>query len=224
MSKVNRLGVSGLLIMIAATAPGLALARCLPDYIALDINVMVNKQIVWTGSGGHTSGLGWSTTAGKYTTSKGRAFQGRPSYWLGHIPCWAGPCLVSWTLAATALSLRGPRPRLRRLARRPGMVAGLAVILALTVEAMQCLRFLTTSGVMLGSSKGGWQMYGVVVLTSVSRLAGYTVAVSWIVLALIGHWPAELNPGGRLARTLGWCWIAMALSSELGIWCFALNY
>ena len=104
------------------------------------------------------------------------------------------------------------------------MAAGLAVILAFAVEGLQTLRFLTTSGAMMGSAKQGWLTYGVVVLTSLTRLTGYSVAVCWMALILSGRWSAETNAGGSVGRALGWCWIVMAFSGELGNWCFSLNY
>jgi hypothetical protein len=59
---------------------------------------------------------------------------------------------------------------------------------------------------------------------SLPRLAGYTVAIWWLALALSGRWSPELNVTGQLGRALGWCWIAMAATSELATWFFASNY
>jgi hypothetical protein len=219
-----RLSVFDLIVLIAATAPGLALARKLPDYVAVEHSVMVCNELTRTPSSEGNSGLGWTTSPGmKWFQSTGRPLKERPSYWLVHVPCWASPCLLGWTVAAMALSLRGPRPNLRRLARCPGVAAGLAVLVALVVQGMDSLRFLTTNGEQLGSFRDGWGMHGVYVLTSFARLAAFSVAAWWLALALSGRWAPEANAAGRLGQVFGWCWIALAVSGEIGLWCFSLN-
>jgi hypothetical protein len=79
----------------------------------------------------------------KYT---GHPLDRRPSFWLSHVPYWTGPCLLSLTITTMVLDLRNPRPHRRRLTRRPGMAAGLAVTLALAVVATQCLEYLIATG------------------------------------------------------------------------------
>jgi hypothetical protein len=57
----------------------------------------------------------------------------------------------------------------------------------------------------------------------VARVAGYTLAVWWLALRLGGRGSPEAEPAAALGRFLGWCWIAMAVASELGVWCYAFN-
>ncbi len=227
MPNKPRLSVLDLIIMIAAAALGLSLARGLPDYVVVKNEVMVCRELTKSSPGffsENTGGLGWNTTWGGRFTTAGRPPRERPSYWLGHVPCWSAPCLLFLTLAAMALGFRGPRPRFRRMARRPGMAAGLAVALALVVTAMAPLRYFVDRGTWIVGSNDNWPLFEVYALTTLVPLAGFSVAASWLGLALGGRWSTEVNAGGRLGRVLGWCWIAMAVSGEVAAWCLPLNY
>ena len=219
VSKKGGLTVLALLALVAATAPGLALTRALPDFMGIDKRNTINFEYHGTGS----SGYGVQTHGGVFSPL-GRPLKYRASYWLGHVPYWSGPCLVSWTLAAMAMGLRRPRPPLRRPALGPGVAAGVAIILALAVKAIECLQFLTVHGMPLTNLKRGWRGPWSYFWITLPGLAGYTVAASWLILALSGRWSARPGVQDRLGRLLGWCWIAMAVSSTLGVWCFALNY
>jgi hypothetical protein len=213
--------------MIAAAGLGLSLARGLPDYLMMTDEVVVYTQLSKTSpswNANSSSGMGWFTTWGKGFTTAGRPLRERPSYWLGHVPCWSAPCLLSLTLAAMALGFRGPRPSFRRMVRRPGMAAGLAVILAVVVMAIEVLRFCAVGRTASLVARDSGPLHAVRVLTSFVPLAGFSVAVWWLGLALSGRWSAEVNAGGRLGRVIGWCWIAMAVSGEIGAWCLPLNY
>jgi hypothetical protein len=53
----------------------------------------------------------------------------------------AYPFLVMWTFALVILRLRQPRPRMRRLARQPGMAAGCAASLMLVVQLLGIVPF-----------------------------------------------------------------------------------
>jgi hypothetical protein len=219
----GRVTVSTLLVLVAALAAGLVVTRSLPEYLFFydKSQVVHDFQVTATGTnfGGYGVGLG-----GPVYKPVGRPFKERTSYWLGHIPYWSGPCLSSLTLAVTALGFHRPRPRWRRLVRTPGMVAGLAVALALVVKAIQGLLFLNLSGTPLFLLNPGWKGPWVNFWITLPGLAGYTVAASWIILALGGRWSAGSNAQERLGRAVGWCWVAIALSSTTGTWCFELGY
>jgi len=104
------------------------------------------------------------------------------------------------------------------------MAAGLALILALVISVMEPLRYFVVRGTWTLVTRDQWPLYAVQGLTSFVPLAGFSVAAWWLALALSGRWSSEVNAGGRLGRVLGWCWIAMAVSSEVGAWCLPLNY
>lgn len=124
----------------------------------------------------------------------------------------AVPCFVSWSLIVLALQLRSPRPRLRRLARCPGVVTGLAVALL-------------TLNVMAKWSAYHWKMglpinvFGYRVaflglpswLVETSEIAGFPVAATWFALWLGRWWRPEATWIDRAGRVLGVYWIAMFL-------------
>jgi hypothetical protein len=220
----QKLSVVHAMILVAVTAPGLAMTRALPDYLGTHENVQILSSIETPPTGGQTAG-GWGhQVPGSGFSTLGRPLRSRASYWLGHIPYWSGPCLVCWSLAATALSFRGPRPRPGPLAGSPGTVTGLAVAVALAAVAIRALLYRATSP---ASPTNLWEHpEGFISFfwIGLPRTAGYTVAVWWLALALGGRWSGERRSGSRLGLALGWCWIAMAVSSEVGFWCYALNY
>jgi hypothetical protein len=221
VSKKSRLSVSDLLALIAATALGLALMRSLPHYNGWYTNVLIIHDDIAVARNSPGWGLNLQDFA---TTVTERSLQHRPSYWLGHIPYWMGPCLVSGTFASMAMNFQGKRLRLRRLARRPGMAVGPALILALGVAGLQILQASTTNGILLANLSQGWESYWAFVWMTLPRLAGYTVAAWWLALALSGRWSGSVSVGGRLGSVLGWLWIAMAVVGEFGAWSFAMNY
>jgi len=63
MLNKTRLSVLDLIILIAATGLGLALARLLPDYLVVKDDVMVCDQLTKVGPWREsTSGMGWTRT------------------------------------------------------------------------------------------------------------------------------------------------------------------
>jgi hypothetical protein len=66
----------------------------------------------------------------------------QPMRWYWYQTMGAAPLLSTWSLALTALALRQPRPGLRRLFRRPPLIVGLMVVVALLVEAIPVATYL----------------------------------------------------------------------------------
>jgi hypothetical protein len=88
------------------------------------------------------STAGWAVlTPGRVFSPAGRPLVHRPSYWLGHLPYWAAPCLACWSVATLALGLRS-----RLTAGHPGLAAGLAVLVALAVHGLRFLHYAMVSG------------------------------------------------------------------------------
>lgn len=52
---------------------------------------------------------------------------------------------------------------------------------------------------------------------------GFSVS-ELLVLVLSGRWSGVRSSAERLGVAFGWCWIALAVSGEVGAWCLALNY
>lgn len=216
MSKILRMSLSDLIILVAATALGLGLTRPLPAYVAKDWYSHVYTEI------GVRGGTAMSlNNMGHGFAPAGPPLDRRPSYWLSHVPYWTGPCLAIWTYAALLMGPHGPGRWPSRLARRQGMAAGLALTLALAFKLVQCLQLSIGPGVSLSRD---WQVFYNYFWTSLPDLAGYSVGASWLTLALSGRWSVGSGGGERLGVALGWCWIVMAVSSEVGVWCFALGH
>lgn len=152
-------------------------------------------------------------------TATGRPLGNRPSYWLGHIPYWAAPCLASWSIAVVVLGIRS-----RRSAGSPGLAAGLASVVALAAQIVRCLHYAIANGWSFTLLSNNLDPFACCFWAHLPQLAGYTIAVWWLALKSSGLRSPDRSAAGRLGCALGWCWIAMGLSGELAAWCYSLNY
>jgi len=217
------LSVLDLLILVAATAVGLAVTRTLPAFVGSDEGFHVYDSLEQTPSGGSSSGS-VLRTRGSLLLTTGRPLTARPSYWLGHLPYWSGPCLVTSSLAAMGLALRRPRASRHRVILGAGSMPVLAMGVALLVQANRCLQGRTVNGQALGVLRN-WRMYLWRHLWVTSpRLVAFGLVASWLTLWVAGRWPRRPDGPEKVGQAVGWCWIAMALSGEVGIWLFALNH
>jgi hypothetical protein len=218
------LGVSTLLALVAAIAVGLAVTRTLPDFLFLLTNQAIVMQFSASGTGSsyQSYGVGFPSTE-LYLGSRWRV-----SYWLEQVPYWSGPCLVSLTVAMMVLGMRRPRPR--RAARRPGRVVGIAVLLALAWKSEEFGVLLAAwwrssaatwnpASFWENAFSGHWAYFWL----TLPGPAGFAVVVGWMALALGGRRPPAPDAVERLARAIGWAWIALALSSAAGNLCLALD-
>lgn len=125
---------------------------------------------------------------------------------------WPAPFLTCWTLALVTLSRRGPRPTFRRIARRPGMAVGLALVLSLIKNVVSYGKhFIQALHAASPTSERGvnwWYFFW----TDVAVWTGLFVLVTWSTLALSGRWSARADWHDRLGRILGTCWILIALT------------
>jgi hypothetical protein len=125
----------------------------------------------------------------------------------------AFPFLWAWTLAFLILRLRGPRPRLKRLARQPGMAACSAAALALAVPMLAIIISQITSSVQLKSEiPDDPSPLWFIALDMHRRVlprayAAAAVAGAWLVLILAGWWRPERTWIDRFGRTLGFAWL-----------------
>jgi hypothetical protein len=122
------------------------------------------------------------------------------------------PVWLCLTFAALAIRLRPPRPRLRRLARQPGLVASLSVTLAAPILLVVFL---------LGASKLGWRLGDPIPANYFGRLPfqlSCMVFGAWIAQALNGRWHPEASAIDRFGRLLGLGWIGFYLFET--IWYF----
>jgi len=116
---------------------------------------------------------------------------------------WGSPIAAMWSLFATAISLRPPRPRLRRLAARPGILACWAASLGLVLGLGVTLNFALNLGP--GSNPERFLVFCLLIAYPV----GFTVAGAWAASAWGGRWRPEPRWLDRLGRALGLYWIAL---------------
>jgi hypothetical protein len=129
------------------------------------------------------------------------------------------PFLATMTPAVLIMSLRRPRPRWRKLVRRPGMAACCAAILPLIVSLIELHRLAMPleghTSDNLRSSTGellcfcSWlapvgQLYG-----DAGIRVGLWVAGAWLILALSGFRRRERSWINGLGRVVGIGWISI---------------
>jgi hypothetical protein len=196
MTTGCRFLLSDAIVLVAATAVGLAVAR--PYYATMAL-------------------LDWSPPI-----PQAAPFNGWVKGLWGCLVL-AAPLAMAWTLAILALRLRGPRDRWSRLVRQPGLVAGLMATLVLAWRllgfATMCLRVigqprLWILNVRHGALSGalmGWPPHHLLFETDhyLDTMAAIGVAVgsSWIFLLASGLWRPERSWLDRAGRALGWFWI-----------------
>ena len=135
------------------------------------------------------------------------------------------PHVAAFTFAVLALGLRPPRPPLRRLARRPGVVACAVASIGLlgvglwvasnafrdrnalrVTEAVKDENLINITFIIM--QEAVWLM----AFPAYADRIGFAVAGGWIALALTGQWRPRPEWHDRLGRALGGIWIgAMAL-------------
>jgi hypothetical protein len=129
----------------------------------------------------------------------------------------AMPLVASWTLAMIPIRLRGPRPRLRRLARQPGMMAscaaGVAIaFITLIVVAVRLVLYVRGNDEQLDLG-----LMEMLLLVFVPMSIGSAVTVAWVGLLFGRRWRAEPGWVDRLGRALGIFWIATGLLVPCGV-------
>ncbi len=217
--KYRRFLVSDLVILVAAFASGFALTRdtsaleIVSDGLSIHISAESGKVI----RGAKNSWVWYRRASGAQSELWSLRIQ-QPLFRVT-------PCLASCTIAALVLSLRRPRPPLRRLFRRPGTVASVAVVSTLAAVALQYpMLWLDRAGIRIGpNTVSVWQLWRIQIWFFLPRFAGYSVAVCWLVLSLGGRWRANAGWIDRLGQLLGICWMALALASVVASFLFAMS-
>jgi hypothetical protein len=129
----------------------------------------------------------------------------------------ATPSAVSMTLALLVLRLRRPRPVWRRLARQPGLMACLALVVAWGCSVVfTVLHLIAVDGFSIEAAGGQFAdtFSWLEVFSKVGRmLGGFAVAICWSTLAVGGRWRAEPSWIDRLGRIVGVAWIVMGMAA-----------
>jgi hypothetical protein len=113
------------------------------------------------------------------------------------------PVVAAWSVATIPIRLMGPRPRFRRLARQPGVVASFALVLSLTFTALPWVSLLLRDA-NPSAIHDGWILVALV-------SPALAVLASWMALAASGAWRAQPDWVDRFGRVLGAYWILLGL-------------
>lgn len=128
------------------------------------------------------------------------------------------PLFAAWTLALVPLQFRGPGWRPRLLARRPGLVAGVAVafqvIRAGAEQATWLILHHRKWGIRLQWFGIGNEFFNIPgQFVCVADSTGFAVAAAWFALGLGRWWRPEANWIDRAGRIAGVAWIGLGLIS-----------
>lgn len=186
----RRFGLGDALILIAGLAAALALSR-------------VHRELY----------EGWSWSA-LWTLQPGESRKEHVvtlAMFLGGVA--PGPAFVG-SMTVLALRLRGPRPRVARLARQPGFLAGATVLLATAAGAL----LLAGYNLLIRPGPGQPPLSGpatllLALLTMMPVPVGLAVMASWFTLALNRRWRPEPSWLDRAGRVFGWLWLLLALAN-----------
>ncbi|MGC8641194.1 MAG: hypothetical protein ACP5XB_15110 [Isosphaeraceae bacterium] len=122
------------------------------------------------------------------------------------------------SLALVPAYLVGSRPRIRRLARRPGFVASCATGLAIALFGLRIVVTLLAP-VAFSDDAVSWVDFSEIPpwlfneenLRPLITCAGLAVLASWMTLLVSGTWRARADWRDRLGWALGICWIVAFL-------------
>ena len=201
-------GLSDALLLIAATALGLAVTRSLSGFLAIDRSESINYR-----RNGPTP-IGHRTTLSRAYVEIGpppTSYVAHVRFWIERAVFWTCPCLLAWTLAVLARAVLSPRRPRFKLLRQPGIMAGVACLTAFCVAALESPAMLVTWWPRTAPPTFHWEDWWLFTWFNLPRTAGYSVALTWLVLILSGCWAANREWLDRLGRFLGLCWIGLAL-------------
>lgn len=125
----------------------------------------------------------------------------------------AVPLLITLSLSPLLMSSFPPRPTRRRLARGPIGVVGLSVLFALAADTLLIL---------LGSGLVGFHLISEAFRTgkvfyflrAIAEHSGMAIGSAWFAAILGGGRALPRDPAEGLAWILGFCWVALALTSS----------
>lgn len=125
-----------------------------------------------------------------------------------NVACLVLPLVALWTLAVIPLRLLGPRPRWRRLACQPGLMAACATAVVLVAYGL----LIGTVSLVVRREGASWSEavteLALVGFAPHAPLAvGLAVLASWMTLIVGRRWRAEPSWVDRLGRILGVFWI-----------------
>jgi len=136
-------------------------------------------------------------------------FEGHSDY-LPAARALAAIALMLASCLVLAFRLRGPRPRLWRVARQPGAVACLAAVGYLIADdADWVVRAAIERRLDDVGPVGEWIW---LLLEEPAREVAHTVPICWAILLLGRRWRPEPGWIDRAGRVIGWGWIFWAIA------------
>ncbi len=199
------------MILIAAVAVGFAGIRAEgTDHYhlrpAYALNPLSHRTFVGGGSFGGNVGL---------------PSEQLPPQWLSLVFHWSGivkqaaPVVAVLSLSLIVIRFRRPRPRFRRLIRQPGLVAGLAMLAVLGINALlgsvQILLAATDQSKMTDPKfYANFSFLACQMLRP--GMVGMAVLAAWLVLKVSGRWRREPGWVDSAGLALGWVWVGLLLT------------
>jgi hypothetical protein len=125
------------------------------------------------------------------------------------------PVVAMWTLALVALRLRRPRPRGRRLFAPAGVVACLVAAVVMGLEFAQVVFIETEDWIQYPHPRHTAARWGEfeyrAIHTTATTSIGMAVAAAWVALALARRWRSERSWIDGAGRVVGSLWILLLL-------------
>lgn len=124
----------------------------------------------------------------------------------------AGGCvLLSLTLAVLILAARRPRPTVRDVVGGPGILACLAVMVALVLPlAYFATGVMTSHGLVVNMIVPYNNMFGRLV-----NGAGPMIIGAWLALSVVGRWRLQPTWTDRFGCVVGACWVLLDVFLQL---------
>jgi hypothetical protein len=203
------------LVLIAAALGGWAL--CLGLYNVLSITSMEIVALPSLTRRGRLSPHCYQTAA--YFTeiharSVSHTWSGFAAYWAQRVSFWACPCLATSTMAVAILAFVPPRPPMRKLMRRPGVMASIAFIVAFAGLSIALPSSSIEPAPSFNPERGTeiyWGDWWIAVCFALPQAVALVVAVSWITLAQSGRCRRDGGWLDGLGTALGACWIGLGV-------------
>ena len=216
-TRPQRFTLLDAIALVAAIAVGLSITRSFGDVVVIQRSIAIafrtqehfSSNMAYRSATYSTDYVGRATAAVFPPRDKGQVI-----YWARQLAFWPAPCMAALSLATLGLG------HARRLARRPGMAMAVAVAAAMGAAAVRLPHLLRLKPNPLQLWRLWWSEFWV----TIPPLAGFAVAVSWVILALYGRWRGGGGWLDRLGVSLGAGWIAMAMIDLGATWYESLPF
>jgi hypothetical protein len=170
------------MILVAATAVGIALSKAWPGPETYEVSLAIFGPKLLRSLGPVTHRI---------------------------IASW--PIVAIWTAALIALRLRRPRPASRRLFAPPGIAACVVALVVMLLKWLECGGYVVLHNDWVRNVRdiSPLSLSRVILDATASPVIGYGVAAVWASLALARRWRPEPGWIDRAGRVVGLLWIVL---------------